>query len=461
MEMAIRSENYTVPITIGEMMRTWTNQGGFPLLTVVRNYEDGTFIVMQEVYYDDETATDNKSWYVPINFAVASNPDFNDTKATHYLLKDNELKIEDVKISMGDWLMLNKQSTGFYRVNYDVKNWNLIAEGMIENSLKVHSRNRAQLMHDAYQLIITNRLNHSILLKILTYLKKEDQYAPWSRAYDIFSEYNRYLGDDNSTCQFNSFVAEQVAPIYRKLGVNEIPSEHHLNRQLRGLVIDLACTVGIKECLEETNSKLRKLIGGKIVVESSLVSSIYCNGLRQSGTEEFKFLYQKLMYSTDENLRLQLISYLSCSKNEKQIKEFIYSSIDMSNGLRPKERTSILRWVYQRGQMGLLACIEFLSEKWYDYGYLANANSDSNPLDADIRSMASFVINKNQEEKLLALVDKVKDSQHVTASVGSYVRHNILLNNLWLKYHGQPIMTWLSNCYEMYKNGYTANYDDC
>lgn len=42
---AAKEENYAIPAQIADMWGSWTHQGGFPLLTVSRNYDDGSFIV--------------------------------------------------------------------------------------------------------------------------------------------------------------------------------------------------------------------------------------------------------------------------------------------------------------------------------------------------------------------------------------------------------------------------------
>ena len=42
-------------------------------------------------------------------------------------------------------LVANVQQTGFYRVNYDQKNWEMLAELLLADHANVHRINRAQV----------------------------------------------------------------------------------------------------------------------------------------------------------------------------------------------------------------------------------------------------------------------------------------------------------------------------
>ena len=433
-------------------MSSWSQQGGYPLLTVTRNYNDGSFTVRQEAFYNDETFKKDKTWFVPFNFVFASKADFRDTEASHYLLNVPEIKIESANVPKNDWLLLNKQSTGYYRINYDEENWKLLINGLRSRPYKMHPRNRAQLMHDAYRFSASKRLSHSILLEMMMYLTQEDQYAPWATASGIITTYNRYLSGDNEYKNFQKFVSDMVAPIFEKLGVNDEPGEHHYQKYTRNTVINIACLAGIEECLEATNNKLKALVKENVPIEANLRAEIYCNGLKQSGDEEFDFLHNELMESTDQAYRRSLISALGCSQKEAHIMKFISGSIDETNKLRTQERYTLLSPAYSRGEVGLLTCIDFLNENWAAYATLTSGFGGTNPLDDDIRSMASYVVNKKQEEELLALVTKVRESDYVTATLEDDVKRSIKANFDWLEANRDPLMSWLSS-YQSNVNG--------
>lgn len=81
-------------------------------------------------FYANESSSDN-IWHIPINYVVASNPDFNETSADLWLTS-SQLEISNDTAPKpwmpNDWIVVNTQQSGYYRVNYDTEMWNLIIE---------------------------------------------------------------------------------------------------------------------------------------------------------------------------------------------------------------------------------------------------------------------------------------------------------------------------------------------
>jgi aminopeptidase N len=79
-------------------------------------------------------------------------------------------------------------SIGFYRVNYDENNWNLLINYLeSEDYEKIPPVNRAQLLDDALNLARAGVLNYSTALNLTQYLEKEVDYIPWYSALSAFS----------------------------------------------------------------------------------------------------------------------------------------------------------------------------------------------------------------------------------------------------------------------------------
>lgn len=73
--------------------------------------------------------------------------------------------------------------TGYYRVNYDEKNWDLLATYLKSDDYKnITEINRAQLIDDALNLARAGYLEYEHALKITLYLKQETDYIPWYAA---------------------------------------------------------------------------------------------------------------------------------------------------------------------------------------------------------------------------------------------------------------------------------------
>lgn len=74
--------------------------------------------------------------------------------------------------------------TGFYRVNYDERNWNLIWSQLIQDPFAIPVWTRAQLIDDALNLARAGRLAYTQALNLANYLRKETEYLPWKAALD-------------------------------------------------------------------------------------------------------------------------------------------------------------------------------------------------------------------------------------------------------------------------------------
>jgi len=78
-----------------------------------------------------------------------------------------------------DFLIVNTQETGFYRVNYDEQNWQLIINQLKSNASEIHIINRAQLMDDALNLARAGLLPYDVAFNVTNYLKDETEYLPY------------------------------------------------------------------------------------------------------------------------------------------------------------------------------------------------------------------------------------------------------------------------------------------
>ena len=95
-------------------------------------------------------------------------------------------------------LVANVQQTGFYRVNYDQRNWQMLAELLLADHARVHRINRAQvrlgskigqsqsqtpqILSDAFDLARAGLLDYPTALATSQYLSLEQDYIPWEAA---------------------------------------------------------------------------------------------------------------------------------------------------------------------------------------------------------------------------------------------------------------------------------------
>lgn len=104
---------------------------------------------------------------------------------------------------------LRLQLSGYYRVNYDAKNWRLIIQELNKASFKrIATINRAQLVDDALNLARAGKLDYATALDVTSYLAHETEYLPWKAAFTAMSYLDSMLVKTEGYDKFrvNSFL---------------------------------------------------------------------------------------------------------------------------------------------------------------------------------------------------------------------------------------------------------------
>lgn len=90
-------------------------------------------------------------WWVPITFTGQNNPDFEATQPEMWMKGTKEVTVSSLP-TRDQWVIFNLQETGYYRVNYDDNNWNLLVQQLNTDHRAIHVINRAQIIDDAFNL---------------------------------------------------------------------------------------------------------------------------------------------------------------------------------------------------------------------------------------------------------------------------------------------------------------------
>lgn len=233
-------------LDMGQIFSSWSHQAGFPLLTVQRNYENGSITISQKRYMGSKSSDlINATWWIPYNIATAKSPSFNDTTVDGWLPQHQRAKLIEPRghseWAPTDWVLFNKQQTGYYRVMYDIRNWKLlIAELNSGPDNNIHPISRAQLLDDNADFVRSGRLPREMLIEMVKYLRYESEYAPWVAGFKAILYLKEAL---ESTEEYKSFHRTVVSII--RSAENVIAAKARLNEtqillETRDIVAHLA-----------------------------------------------------------------------------------------------------------------------------------------------------------------------------------------------------------------------------
>lgn len=185
-------------LVVKDIIESWANQPGYPLVTITRNYTTKTLFASQERFYLNHhaTQTDKSGWWIPLTFVIGeSNTTFDRINTAAWL----EPQVKSAIIGSfepNSWVIFNVQQIGYYRVNYDENNWKMLIDYLrSKNFKKIHAINRAALLDDAFNLARAGYVNYSIPFDIAMYLIHETEYEPWVAAINNFNFLNHILAN--------------------------------------------------------------------------------------------------------------------------------------------------------------------------------------------------------------------------------------------------------------------------
>lgn len=335
----------------------------------------GKFMLTQERYYDVAAKIDPEEkpiWHIPLNYLTQMTLGAPFDKRFNYFMTEETFEIDFPELYDGEsWYLFNKYQIGYYRVNYDLKNWNKLIEKLNSDSFTdIPQMNRAQLIDDVMTLASDNYISYGIALSLLKYLERETEYMPWRAALNHFDKFDFMLKGSPLHGKFRRFARK----ILRRFSFEFSPEKYSetanvglVQSYATELVLDLNCRFKDETCLRETGI-LVGLEADGWHVDKSLQITVICNGLKTGDkTDAFTKLFHKLQSSNDQSERLRLIDGLLCSPDRNLLHAFLETTLINTTELNYKrhEIDRIYANMHIRSESGVDALLRFF-EEYYD-----------------------------------------------------------------------------------------------
>lgn len=354
-------------LNVHSIFSSWTNQKGYPLLSVVRNYKSNTVSLKQSRFtsYHD-AVNDTAAWWIPYNYATASDPNFNETRPIGWLAPAAQTIEIEGNWSSKDWVLFNKQQTGYYRVLYDENNWKLLSRQLNGDKFTtIHAINRAQLLDDLFQFLEQGLVKPNLFFDLFGYLKRDTDFAPWDAARAVFNQFGRLFVASPDHSKLQTYLSGLTGAAYDALGVEDAPNEAFLNKFTRNIIVNLACEYGLQKCLNETYLVFAQALFHDRLPHPNTRSFIFNNGIRSASVDEVSILWDYFTRSSVKEDRLVIASSLGFVKEAQLLSLYLNKSIAENPGtsLSKTERNAIFSSICKSGQYGLRLCIQVLKEK--------------------------------------------------------------------------------------------------
>ncbi|XP_012269271.2 aminopeptidase N-like [Athalia rosae] len=443
LEEAKREAGILPHVDVKEVMDTWVNQMGYPVVTVTRNYTTSTAEVSQERYLSvNATTTDDHDykWWIPLNWASEASPYFNETVPTSWIRAQDESVIKSGFDPEG-WIILNIQQTGFYRVNYDERNWAYIAKYLNSESYgNIHVLNRAALIDDALNLATTNRVSYTTVFNILAYLQREVDYVPWYAAFTGLTYIDRYLANTEQYGQFRIFTAFLMEAAFESVGIKEAADDDHVTRLHRINVVNYACRYGLQDCRDAAQKSLNDWLDDPAAnpLSSDLISNTICAGLRNANATLWNKTLEAYFASNSSADQRALLVGLGCSEDATIINDWLHAIIDPSTNLSTSASYSAFTYVYQGSPYNVERAFDFLEANFNEtLEYFGRASR----IETFVEGISYRITTETQQAKLKAFLNAHSDVLG-SSSIASSLQL-IETNLAWSYSHIGEINDWL------------------
>ncbi|OWA53414.1 putative Thyrotropin-releasing hormone-degrading ectoenzyme, partial [Hypsibius exemplaris] len=177
-----------------------------------------------------------------------------------------------------NFIIANVQQFGFYRVNYDISNWNRIIRALGAYTSGADQRNvlhdvhtRGQLIDDSFNLARADQLGtgnqYEIPLRLINiYLTKEQSYGPLASAMDNLRYIDQMLRGTPDYPQFAGYMQNLAGQLYKKsmwetnwkdswTTADQESESSYGTLMFNTLVIETACFYGVSDCLTEADTR--------------------------------------------------------------------------------------------------------------------------------------------------------------------------------------------------------------
>ncbi|CAN7938757.1 unnamed protein product [Ixodes hexagonus] len=356
------------PVDVKQVMDTWTRQPGYPVVTVVRNYKDGTASISQRHHCTNPDP--ERLWHIPITYTDSVARDFGNTKPVMWL-KTKEGVLSHLP-DKTQWIIVNLQSAGYYKVNYDPLNWELLRRQLFANSSLIPVLNRAQLIQDASDLAQAGELNYEIAMGVLEYIRREESYSPLKTFMNSLEDLDGRLRSTEFYSKWQAYMSRQLRWHYDRLTWTEKPDEEDLQKLLRKDVVFWSCQFNYRPCINHCVGNFRAFMNNSKSLKNSLSEDltttmvVLCHAIRTGDNTDWRFLLDHLRDADTADQGHVIVSALGCSKDAKNLERLLSFTVRNMSKINKhmSDSASLFFESVTFSPKGTELALDFLMDNW-------------------------------------------------------------------------------------------------
>ncbi|NXI13533.1 AMPN Aminopeptidase, partial [Irena cyanogastra] len=444
LQEAVEKNNVQLPGNISNIMDRWTLQMGFPVVTA--DTRSGT-INQTHFLLDPTSSVDRPSvfdytWIIPITWMTGSGQ----RNGSYWLTKVTDTN-NDFRLTSPDWLLLNLNVTGYFRVNYNQENWDQLLGQLDSNHKVIPVINRAQIIDDAFNLARAKYVDVTLALNTTRFLRQETEYMPWQAALSSLQYFQLMFDRSEVFGAMSKYIKKQVTPLfdyYKNITDDwqNIPSG--LMAQYNEInAISTACSYGVTDCQKLATDYLSQWQNSSTnPVPPNLRSAIYCSMVATGGEDAWQFIWGKFQEAPVVSEADKLRTALSCSPHPWILNRYLQYTLDPTK-IRRQDATSTINSIASN-VVGQPLVWDFIRGNWRTLFTQYGGGSFSFS-----RLISSVTQRFSSEFELEQLEQFKKDNEDIGFGSGTRALEQALertrANINWVNENRAKVLNWFEN----------------
>ncbi|CAK1546281.1 unnamed protein product [Leptosia nina] len=236
--------------TASRVLNSWFNHPGYPVVSVnvLRDRTPNAIQLKQRRFSFNNLNRMDSNYLIPISYVVQNNENCFNCHQPRFTIGQTYTFGENLN---GGWIILNRNASGYYRVNYDDTTWHLIAKTLKENRFAIDELNRAQIVNDVLALYAAGDIREEIAMEVLDFLNVELSPTVWDAAingFDLLKTEGAHITKIMYE-EWQRYMQRKVSTIYKRL-MDDIERRPEI-RVFRSNIIEFACSIKHQPCLKD------------------------------------------------------------------------------------------------------------------------------------------------------------------------------------------------------------------
>uniref|UniRef100_A0A671RLC3 Aminopeptidase n=1 Tax=Sinocyclocheilus anshuiensis TaxID=1608454 RepID=A0A671RLC3_9TELE len=415
-----------------KIMYTWTIQKGIPLITVKRQ---GRKLYIGQERFLKIVLPDDPScylWHIPLAYKTSHS----DHEVKHILTTKSDVLTLDEEV---DWVKLNSDMNGYYIVHYDEEGWNALTELLSANHTALSFKDRASLIHNAFQLVTAGRLSLNRALDLIGYLKSETHNVPLLQGLGYLQSFYKLI-DKRNIADVTHNLKTYILQYFRDVIDKQSWSDDGMvsDRRLREEVLSLACDFDYPPCLEKAKQLYNSWVesNGTISLPTDVSETVYMVGAQDDSG--WAYLLEKYGVSMCETEKSKFLSALASSKDSEKLSRLLH--LGMDGTLIKTQNLPSLIYMVARNPVGHFLAWDFVKKHWNELveKFPLGSFGIRNIIVGTVTQFSSTEELREVEDFFKSITEQVSELRVIQVAT-----ENVEKNIMWLSRNLETMRTWL------------------